>query len=116
MRAQEGKSVAMASLDNSLGLSVGHAAIITGMDPVALEKAELHLHLEGAIEPETLREIDPSLTLEEIAAATAYTDFAGFIASYVWINRKLRSPGDYALAAKRLFEYLETRSVSLTPK
>lgn len=74
--------------------------------------AEVHLHLEGAIESETLREIDPSLTYEEIAAATSYTDFAGFIASYVWVNRRLRSPGDYALAARRLFEYLETQRVS----
>jgi aminodeoxyfutalosine deaminase len=73
---------------------------------------ELHLHLEGAIQPETLREIDPALTLEEIAHQTSYTDFAGFIRSYVWVNRKLRSPGDYAIAARRLFEYLETQGVS----
>jgi aminodeoxyfutalosine deaminase len=73
---------------------------------------ELHLHLEGAIEPETLREIDPALTLEEIAQETSYTDFAGFIRSYVWVNRKLRSPGDYAIAAKRLFESLEAQGVS----
>jgi aminodeoxyfutalosine deaminase len=112
MGTKERESIAMASLGNGLNLSVGHAAIITGMDPLALEKAELHLHLEGAIQPETLREIDASLTLEEIAAATAYTDFAGFIASYVWVNRKLRSPGDYALAARRLFQYLETQRVT----
>lgn len=61
--------------------------------------------------PETLREIDPSLTLEDIAAATSYTNFGGFIASYVWVNRRLRSPRDYAVAARRLFEYLETQSV-----
>lgn len=73
---------------------------------------ELHLHLEGAIHPDTLCEIDPALTLAEIAAETAHTDFAGFIKSYVWVNRKLRSPTDYALAARRLFESLETQGVS----
>ncbi len=74
--------------------------------------AELHLHLEGAIQPETLREIDPAVTIEEIARETSYADFAGFIRSYVWVNRKLRSPGDYAIAAKRLFECLEAQGVS----
>ena len=74
--------------------------------------AELHLHLEGAIEPETLREIEPSLTAEEIALETSYTDFGGFIRSYVWVNRKLRSPAHYAIAARRLFEHLETQDVN----
>jgi adenosine deaminase/aminodeoxyfutalosine deaminase len=74
--------------------------------------AELHLHLEGSIEPETLREIDPSLTPAEIAAGTAYTDFAGFIAAYVWVNRKLRSPDDYGIAARRLFESMQAQGVT----
>lgn len=76
-----------------------------------MDLAELHLHLEGSIEPGTLREIDPSLSTEEIEAATCYTDFTGFIASYVWVNRKLRSPEHYAIAARRLFESLEWQGV-----
>jgi aminodeoxyfutalosine deaminase len=74
--------------------------------------AELHLHLEGAIEAETLREIDPALTMEEIAANTSYGDFAGFIQSYIWVNRRLRTPGDYSIAARRLFEKLAGQGVT----
>jgi aminodeoxyfutalosine deaminase len=78
--------------------------------PVPL--AELHVHLDGSVEPETLLEIDPSLTRAEIEAATAYSDFAGFIKAFVWVNRFLKQPSDYALVARRLFERLAGQDVT----
>jgi len=75
-------------------------------------KAELHLHLEGSVEAETLLELDPSLTRESIAAATSYTDFEGFIESYIWVNRHLRSPADYGVVARHLFERLANQGVT----
>jgi len=72
----------------------------------AAKRGELHLHLEGAVEPETLKELDPSVGDEELRQALTYSDFAGFIQSYIWVNRKLRGPADYALIARRLFERL----------
>jgi len=75
-------------------------------------RAELHIHLDGSVEPETLLEIDPSLTPEEIAARTAYTDFVGFIQSFVWVNQRLRTPEDYARVARRLFEQLQAQGVT----
>ena len=74
--------------------------------------AELHLHLDGSVEPETLLEIDPSLTREEIAANTLYSDFAGFLKSFVWVNKRLRTPDDYARVARRLFQRLESEGVA----
>jgi aminodeoxyfutalosine deaminase len=74
--------------------------------------AELHLHLDGSVEPDTLLEIDPSLTREEIAANTTYSDFAGFLKSFVWVNKRLHTPGDYARVARRLFERLESEGVT----
>ena len=70
------------------------------------------MHLEGSVEPETLLEIDSSLTRAEIEAATAYTDFPGFLKAFVWVNRFLKSPADYARAARHLFERLEGQGVA----
>ena len=86
------------------------AAIITRMR-LAGTRSELHLHLEGAVEAETLKELDPSLSDDELRAALTYNDFAGFIQSYIWVSRKLRGPADYALVARRLFERLPSQGI-----
>ncbi len=76
-----------------------------------IPKAELHVHLEGSIEPETLREIDPSLSLAEIEAYTKYDDFAGFLRAYVWVNKRLETPEHYAVALRRLASTLAAQGV-----
>lgn len=76
-----------------------------------LPKAELHVHLEGAISPEALMEIDPSITLEDIQANTAFDTFEGFLRAYIWVNRKLRTPEHYAIAARRLFDRFSEENV-----
>jgi adenosine deaminase/aminodeoxyfutalosine deaminase len=76
-----------------------------------MPKAEIHLHLEGAIEPETILELDPSLTLEEVRSRYKYVDFTGFIESFKWVNSFLRTPEDYALITTRLCERLRSQNV-----
>lgn len=76
-----------------------------------LRRAELHLHLEGSVSPAALKELEPSLTDEEIARELSYTDFEGFIRAFVWVNRKLRTPADYAITARRLFQDLAAQNV-----
>jgi adenosine deaminase/aminodeoxyfutalosine deaminase len=73
--------------------------------------AELHLHLEGSIEPATLLEINSSLDMDEVRANFEFSDFGGFLRSYVWVNRQLRHPEHYAIAARRCFEKLAEQGV-----
>ena len=76
-----------------------------------LPKAELHLHLEGSIEPETLRELKPDLALDEIRAHYCYDDFAGFLGSFEWVARHLETPEHYAHITRRLLERLASENV-----
>ena len=77
----------------------------------ALPKADLHLHLEGSVEPETLLELNPALTRSEIAAHFTYHDFPGFLRAYVWVTRQLTSPAAYALALRHLLHRLSRQGV-----
>jgi adenosine deaminase/aminodeoxyfutalosine deaminase len=81
-----------------------------------LPKAELHLHLEGAIEPATLLEIQQnhgqsSATLADVQKLYHYSDFGGFLVSFKDITAHLKDPADYELITYRLMERLTAESV-----
>jgi adenosine deaminase/aminodeoxyfutalosine deaminase len=76
-----------------------------------LPKAELHLHLEGAVEPETLYELDPATPLEEHRAVYHYTDFDAFLKAFAAVGKRLRTPDDYGLVTRRLLERLAAQNV-----
>jgi aminodeoxyfutalosine deaminase len=81
----------------------------------ALPKAELHLHLEGSIRPETAVELaerhDVKLTADEVAARYNYSNFAGFIEAFKWVTSYLRAPEDYALITRKLLGELVRQNV-----
>lgn len=81
----------------------------------ALPKAELHLHLEGSIEPATVVELAArqgvALTPGEAAAHYDYGNFAGFLEAFKWVTSFLRTPADYALITERLIEHLLRQNV-----
>jgi aminodeoxyfutalosine deaminase len=83
------------------------------MDDFVLQmpKAELHLHLEGSVEPETLHELDPTTPVEEFRALYRYADFDAFLKAFGAIGKRLRTPADYALVTRRLLERLASEKV-----
>jgi len=73
---------------------------------------ELHLHLEGTVDRETLMLLDPSVTREAVDAAWSFTDFAGFLDCFKFIAKRLRGPRDYALITRRMMESLARQGVT----
>jgi len=77
-----------------------------------IPKAELHLHLEGSISPETVSLLGArrgvTIAPEAAAARYAYTDFAGFLDAFKWATGYLKKPEDYAAAARWYRAYLSS--------
>ena len=81
----------------------------------SLPKAELHLHLEGSIQPATVCALTARhgvvMTEAEVRQRYAYRDFPEFIEAFKWVTSFLREPQDYALIAQDLAEHLLTQRV-----
>jgi aminodeoxyfutalosine deaminase len=84
----------------------------------SLPKAELHLHLEGSIQPATVCALTArhgvAMTEEEVRQRYAYRNFPEFIGAFKWVTSFLREPQDYALIARDLAEHLLTQCVVYT--
>src|SRR6266849_5163532 len=81
----------------------------------SLPKAELHLHLEGSIQPATVCALAARhgilIAEEEVRRRYAYRNFSEFIEAFKWVTSFLREPQDYALIAHDLAEHLLTQGV-----
>lgn len=81
-----------------------------------LPKAELHLHLEGSITPETLVELshrnDPApLTLADARAIYQYHDFPSFLLCFKAVTERLHTPADYELITYNMLRDLAQQGV-----
>ena len=82
----------------------------------ALPKVELHLHLEGTTDPETLvalsrRHDATPLTLADARALYTYRDFLGFLEAYKAMSSRLRTPEDYELITYNMVRALAAQGV-----
>src|SRR5438874_5239898 len=81
----------------------------------SLPKAELHLHLEGSIQPATacilMARQGVQATEQEVRRRYTFGNFQEFLEAFKWITSLLRDPQDYALVATDLAEHLLTQNV-----
>jgi aminodeoxyfutalosine deaminase len=82
----------------------------------ALPKAELHVHLEGSMQPATVVQIAArhgvQVTEVEVRRRYAYQDFVEFIEAFKWVTSFLREPPDYALIVRDFAEALVAQRVA----
>lgn len=98
----------------------------------SLPKAELHLHLEGSVDPPTLVELSrrhntplplegnnyhfnpesgKELTQDDVRQLYRYKDFVGFLMAFKAVTERLRTPEDYELITYRLMQKLKAENV-----
>lgn len=99
---------------------------------LSLPKAELHLHLEGTLTPQTLSElsrkhntplpvgnsryqVDPNsgneLSIADVERLYQYKDFGGFLVAFKTVADRLRKPEDYELITYRMMQQLHADGV-----
>ena len=99
---------------------------------LSLPKAELHLHLEGTVTPQTLSELSRKhntplpvgnsryktdlhsgneLSVADVERLYQYKDFAGFLLAYKSVADRLRTPEDYELITYRMMQQLAGENV-----
>jgi adenosine deaminase/aminodeoxyfutalosine deaminase len=81
-----------------------------------LPKAELHLHLEGTITPETLVELSRRndahpLTLDDARALYVYEDFLHFLMAFKAVSERLQTAADFELIAYNMIRDLAAQGV-----
>jgi aminodeoxyfutalosine deaminase len=81
-----------------------------------LPKVELHLHLEGTIQPETLLELSSRHDAEPLTADAArklyiYENFSGFMDSFKAVSARLKGPDDYELITYNMIRELAAQGV-----
>lgn len=98
----------------------------------SLPKAELHLHLEGSVDPATLAELSrkhntplpaqennyghnpdsgKELSEDDVRQLYRYKDFVGFLMAFKAVTERLREPDDYELITYRLMQKLKAQNV-----
>jgi adenosine deaminase/aminodeoxyfutalosine deaminase len=82
-----------------------------------LPKAELHLHLEGSVRPETLVELSrrhdaAPLNVAAVEKLYRYADFSGFLMAFKSVTDRLQTPEDYELITFKLLEQLAQDNVA----
>jgi len=113
-------------MESSAGAGAPSAFILS------LPKAELHLHLEGTVDPATLAELShrhPTplsttnnrytniadsgrvFTDEQARDLYQYKDFTGFMLAFKAVTERLRAAEDYELVAYRMMQKLHAQSV-----
>jgi aminodeoxyfutalosine deaminase len=92
---------------------------LAGLGPgsfiASLPKADLHLHLEGSIDPATLVELrkrhGKEGTLADMEQLYRYRDFPGFLQAFKTVTEDLQTAEDYELIAYQLMKKLKAENV-----
>jgi aminodeoxyfutalosine deaminase len=81
----------------------------------SLPKAELHLHLEGSIQPATVAALTARHGLDvpegEVRRRYAFRNFKEFLEAFKWVTSFLTEPQDYGLITRDLAEHLVSQRV-----